>query len=132
MTAIISSVMLSVIYITTSKPYYGSFFSDQTAITEGVRSSMIVAVLTMVQILRIVQIGVMRGMGEVKDPRRIATLCVLLLNPLSSYLLTFPAKCGVWGIWQGSIISQGCWLILSLILCRKHMKHLEKKGVSEC
>ena len=131
-TAIISSVMLSVIYITTSKPYYGSFFSDQTAITEGVRSSMIVAVLTMVQILRIVQIGVMRGMGEVKDPRRIATLCVLILNPLSSYLLTFPAKCGVWGIWQGSIISQGCWLILSLILCRKHMKHLEKKGVSEC
>ena len=129
MIAIVCSVMLSVVYISTAYPYYGAFFSDQASIMDGARSSVIASALTIVQIVRIVQIGVMRGMGEVKDPRRLATICVLILNPLCSYLLTFPAGFGVWGIWQGSVISQGCWLALSLILCRKHMKRLNEKGV---
>lgn len=129
MIAIVCSVMLSVVYISTAYPYYGAFFSDQASIMDGTRSSVIASALTIVQIVRIVQIGVMRGMGEVKDPRRLATICVLILNPLCSYLLTFPAGFGVWGIWQGSVISQGCWLALSLILCRKHMKRLNEKGV---
>ncbi len=122
--------VLSVIYITMAQTFYGAFFSDHVSIMNGVRSSWIASGLTVVQIVRIVQVGVMRGMGEVKDPRRIATICVLILNPLCSYLLAFPAKCGVWGIWQGAVISQVCWLILCLILCQKHMMHLEEKGAT--
>ena len=117
---------LCLIYITTAKPYYGSFFTDQAAITQGYQSSLIVAVLTAVQIIRIIQIGIMRGMGEVKDPRRIATICVTIVNPLFSYLLTFPAHCGVWGVWMASVISQGLWMVLSMIFCRKHMKRLKE------
>ena len=124
--------MLCVIYITTANPYYGMFFTDQKAIADGFKSSLIVSSLTAIQISRIIQIGIMRGMGEVKDPRRIAMLCVMLVNPLSSFLLTIPLHCGVWGVWQGSVITQVLWLVLSLIRCRKHVKRMRERSAAAC
>ncbi len=126
--SLLSAGILCVIYITTAKPYYGMFFQDQAAIADGMKSSLIASALTVVQIFRIVQIGVMRGMGEVKDPRRIAIICVMIVNPLCSYLLTFPANFRVWGVWQASVITQGLWLVLSILLCGKHRKQLKEKG----
>lgn len=124
---IVSAVLLSVVYIAFAKPYYSRFFSDQASIDRGTQFSCIAAVLTIVQILRITETGVMRSMGEVRDPRRIATVCVLIVNPFATYLLAVEAHFGVYGVWQGSLISQGLWLILSIICCRKI-----RTGVWQC
>lgn len=120
---------LCVIYLTTAAPYYGMYFSDGASIADGEKSSFIVSVLTVVQIFRIIMIGIMRGMGEVKDPRRIATLCVMIVNPVSSYLLTFIAGFRVWGVWGASVITQALWLVLSIFFCGRHKKRIIEKGV---
>lgn len=119
---------LCVIYLTTAAPYYGMYFSDGASIADGEKSSFIASVLTVVQIFRIIMIGIMRGMGEVKDPRRIATLCVMIVNPVSSYLLTFIAGFRVWGVWGASVITQTLWLVLSIFFCGRHKKRIIEKG----
>lgn len=127
---LICAGFLCLSYITTARPYYGMFFTDAAAIADGVKSSFIVSSLTAVQIFRIVLIGIMRGMGEVKDPRRIATLCVMVVNPLCSYILTFPADLRVWGVWAASVITQVLWLVLSIFFCGRHQRRIRKGAFS--
>ena len=121
----ICAVLLALIYISTAKLYYGSFFDDEQTIMNGFLCSVIVSVLTLMQIIRIAETGMMRGMGEVKDPRRIATCCVMIVSPLLSWFLAFSAGFGIWGIWQASVVTQGLWMLASIILCRKHRKQLQ-------
>ena len=66
----------------------------------------------------------MRSMGEVKTPRRMATICVLVINPAVAYLLTAVFSFGVWGIWIASLASQVCWLVMSSIKGRQCMNRL--------
>ena len=98
----------------------------------GKQYSVVAAFLTVVQILRIVQVGILRGMGEVRIPRYLATICVFLVNPSVSYVLTILAGLGVWGVWAGSVVSQCTWLVLSTVLCRryreKRMLAVEESG----
>lgn len=122
---VLCSLVLGVIYVATARLYYGSFFSDPASIEQGRSFSILVALISLVQILRIILIGIMRGMGEVKDPRRIAAVCVAVVNPLCSYLLTFTAHFGVWGVWQASVISQVLWMLLGGLCYRKHMKAMK-------
>lgn len=79
----------------------------------------IVAVLTGAQMVRIISVAAMRGTGEMKVPRQLATVCVLLINLGASYLLAWVLGYGVWGIWLGSLITQGVWLIASVVQMRK-------------
>ena len=123
----VSSLALSAIYILGSNFFFGLFFRDAQSLTEGFQMSCIAAVLTFVQILRIVNIAVMRGMGEVKDPRRIATVCVLAVNPALSLLFTSVMGMEIWGIWLSSVITQVLWYIVSVIMCKKHIGRFTAK-----
>ncbi len=116
------SVLLSVIYICGARFFFSLFFKDPTAIEQGVQYSFAAAVLTFLQILRIIMVGSMRGMGEVKWPRRMAIICVLMINPGVAALLTKVFACGVWGIWIASLACQTVWFIMSFILERRCLK----------
>ena len=109
------SVCLSAIYILSAHWYYSLYFSDAVSIQQGGQYSYVAAVLTLLQIMRIVNIGGMRGMGEVKIPRNLATICVLIINPGTSFLLTEMLGYGVWGIWISSLVTQIIWCLMSFI-----------------
>ncbi|MBO5551365.1 MAG: hypothetical protein J5966_05340, partial [Lachnospiraceae bacterium] len=121
---VMCSVMLGIIYITASEVYYKAFFTDRGAVDDGSRYSVYAAVLTLLQIIRIVDIGAMRGMGEVKAPRIIATICVTIVSPLFTYLMAIPAGYGVEGFWRAAVISQGLWFVMAAGACHMHMKRL--------
>ena len=61
-------------------------------------------------------------MGEVLAPRRIATVCVLILNPAASYLLGIVLDFGVWGIWVASLLTQAAWFTMCMFATRSHLK----------
>lgn len=122
---VICSVMLGIIYNTTSEVYYKAFFTDRRAIDDGSRYSGYAAVLTLLQIIRIADVGAMRGMGEVKTPRIIATICVTVVSPLFTYVMAIPAGYGVEGFWSAAVISQGLWFVMAGGACYKHMKRLK-------
>jgi len=114
-----SAAALSAIYLLGAEWFFGLFFSDAKSIAQGKAVVGIVAVLTGAQMVRIISVAAMRGTGEMKVPRQLATVCVLLINPGASYLLAWVLGYGVWGIWLGSLITQGVWLIASVVQMRK-------------
>ena len=126
MIAIIVSIALSAIYIFGAGPFYGSFFKDQESIMTGTKYSYVAAALTLLQITRIVNVAAMRGMGEVKAPRKMATLCVLIINPLCSYIFAITLNMDVWGVWLATTISQIAWCLMSFIIVRSCYKKLGK------
>ncbi len=117
----VCSLCLSVLYVAGSGWFFSQFFTQAQDIRTGFATSCIAAVLTFLQIIRIVHIGGMRGMGEVQDPRRIATLCVFILNPACSVLFTAVFPFGIWGIWAASVVTQAVWFIMGTVKCRKHL-----------
>ena len=120
-TGAICSLCLSILYVAGSGWFFGLYFAESSDIHEGFITSCIAAVLTFLQVIRIICIGGMRGMGEVKDPRRIATLCVFILNPALSLLFTVIFDYGIWGIWAASVITQTVWFAMGTVKCRKHL-----------
>ncbi len=123
-TGIVCSLCLSILYTAGSTLFFGLYFSEDADIRDGFITSCIAALLTFLQILRIICVGGMRGMGEVKDPRHIATLCVFILNPALSLLFTAFFDFGIWGIWIASIITQTTWFVMGTVKCRKHLAML--------
>lgn len=118
--ALLLSAALSAVYLMGAKWFYGLFFSDAESIAVGVEYTVCVAVIIFLQLTRIVNIAALRGLGEVKAPKRIAAVCVLIINPGVAFLLTIVYSYEVWGIWAASLISQAAWCMASyLTLNRK-------------
>ena len=116
---------LGLIYIFGARWYFGLYFPDAEAISQGVSYSYVVVVLTFMQIPRIVNIGIMRGIGDVKTPMMLASLCVFLVNPGVSYLLVVVMSFGIWGVWGGSLASQGLWFVGAVVKTRKLLASLD-------
>lgn len=113
--ALILAAALSAIYLIGAKWFYGLFFSDAESVATGVEYTLCVSVIVFLQLTRIVNIAALRGLGEVKAPKRIAAVCVLVINPGVAYLLTIVFSYGVWGIWAASLVSQAAWCIMSYV-----------------
>ena len=125
--AVVVSIALSLIYIFGAHPFYGSFFKgDEEAIATGTKYSFVAAALTLLQITRIVNVAAMRGMGEVKSPRTMATVCVLIINPIASYVLAIVLNLDVWGVWGATTISQIAWCLMSFVKVRQCLNKLGK------
>ncbi len=92
--------------------------------------SYMAAALTVLQILRLVNIGAMKGVGEVKIPRVLATVCVTLINPVTGFLLTYTLGYGVWGIWFSSLITQIVWCLMSFVKINPSIKAHVGTGAS--
>lgn len=113
--ALILAAALSAIYLIGARWFYALFFSDAESVATGVEYTVCVAVIVFLQLTRIVNIAALRGLGEVKAPKRIAVFCVLVINPGIAYLLTIVGPYEVWGIWTASLVSQAAWCLMSYI-----------------
>ena len=112
---VVVSVVLSAVYIIFARRFFSQFFQDEEAIAQGISYTYVAAGLTLLQIIRIINVAAMRGMGEVKAPRIMATVCVLVISPAVAFTMTSVLHYGVWGIWAASVTSQICWFIMSCV-----------------
>lgn len=115
---VVLSLALSAAYILGARSFFSQFFQDEEAIAQGISYTYVAAALTLLQIIRIINVAAMRGMGDVKSPRIMATICVLIISPAVAFVLTSILHWGVWGIWAASVTSQICWFTMSCI--REH------------
>lgn len=116
------SLLLSAVYIFGARSHYSLYFQDEEAIVQGISYNYAAAILTFLQIVRIIHVGAMRSMGNVKTPRMMATVCVLVINPAAAFILTSILHFGIWGIWAASLSSQACWFVMSCIGERRCMQ----------
>lgn len=127
MMGVFSSVFLGIIYLSISRWFLGLYFQEEMIISAGIKMIWFVSVITLFQILRIIYIASMRGIGEIRIPKWLATLCVLIINPGTSALFVLVLNMGIWGIWISSIITQGTWYLGSFIFCKKCMADLKEE-----
>lgn len=116
------SIALSAAYILGARGFFGQFFRDGEAVAQGVSYTFVAAALTLLQIVRIINVAAMRGMGDFTSPRRMATVCVLFVNPAVAFVLTSVLSCGMWGVWTASLTSQLCWFVMSCVMARRCMR----------
>jgi Na+-driven multidrug efflux pump len=116
---------LSAVYVLASRWFMGLYFSDGASVSAGVQYSYVVASLSVLQILRMVNIAAMRGIGEVRIPRVMATICVMMINPAAAFLLAEVCRLGIWGIWAASLITQAAWYLMSAVEANKCIKNLQ-------
>lgn len=121
------SAILSVLFIFGAKFFFGLFFDDPQALQEGFYTSLIVSTLIFLQIIRIIDISVLRSIGLSGIPKKIAILCVLFVNPISSFLFTMVFQLNIWGIWLASFITQAVWFLGGTTQCRRYLKNLNLK-----
>ena len=124
-TALITGAILAVIiassYALFGEEFFRFFLNDKRFAKMGSSVSLIVAFVCIFQIERSVYIGAMRGEKEVVIPRRIATLCVLVINPLLSYVFGIVMRYGIWGIWISIAIDQVIWFICTRVCYKKFL-----------
>lgn len=123
---IIISVILGIVFITCSRLFFGMFFDAEYMIEQGFYTSVIVAILSLLQIVRLVDVGVLRGLGNMKAPKNMATVCVLFINPICSFIFAIAMSLGIWGIWLASFVTQLAWYIMGMISYRKGLSALDK------
>lgn len=116
------SAILSLLFVFGSGTFFGLFFEDPVSLQEGRHTSLIVSALVFLQILRFIDISVLRSMGQSRAPKQIAVLCVLLINPISSFLFSNVFSLDIWGIWLASFLTQAVWFAAATLQCRRHLK----------
>ena len=126
------AVALSAVYILGGRWFMGQYFTDEASLARGVQYSYVVASLTVLQILRMVNIAAMRGIGEVKIPRVMATVCVMIINPAAGFLLAEVFGFGIWGIWMASLITQIAWYLMSLVKANACIGNLQTPQAEGC
>lgn len=126
-TALITGAILAVIiassYALFGEEFFGFFLNDKRFTNAGSSVSLIVAFICIFQIERSIYIGAMRGEKEVVIPRRIATLCVLVINPLLSYVFGIVLR---YGIWISIAIDQVIWYVCTRVSYRKFLANKMK------
>ena len=128
---VIVAGILSVVYVAASSWFFGQYFPDSESIELGVKFSYMAAILTFLQIPRIVDVGIMRGCGDVRTPMILASVSVFLVNPGVSYLLVAIMSLGIWGVWGGSLVSQSLWLIGAVVKTRQLLSSLGTKRATD-
>lgn len=116
------SVALGAVYILGARKFFSHYFQDEKDIAQGISYTYVAAALAFLQIIRIINVAAMRGMGDAKSPRIMATICVLVINPATAFMLTSALSMGVWDIWIASLTSQLCWFVMSCARERRCMR----------
>ena len=118
-TGLIVSLILSAIYVSMSDVFFGAYFTDETYIIQGRTAVCFIASITCFQIGRIIMVAAMRAVGEMKIPRQIASVCVTIISPLTSFLLAYVLGFGITGVWQGILITQIFWGLMAFVKGRQ-------------
>lgn len=113
------ALAFSSIYIIFADNFFGAYFKNAEAISQGKIAACFVAAITCFQIERIITVAALRAAGETKLPRQAATLCVTVINPAASFILAYGLGLGITGIWQASLLTQTLWFMLIFVKSRK-------------
>ena len=124
---LVCAAALCLLFISGSNFFFGLYFEDPRSLQDGFMTSIIVSALVFLQIVRIIDISVLRSIGQSRIPKNIAILCVLFVNPISSFLFTMVFRLDIWGIWLASFITQAVWFAAGTTQCGRCLKTMASR-----
>ncbi len=107
------SVILSILFLTLGRWFYGLYFSEPDIIAMGARIMVFATVITLFQISAVVYMGCLRAAGDVKYTLCASVISITLVRTLSTYVLVYHFHLGLDGVWWGILCDQTCRLILA-------------------
>ena len=113
---LIFALALSALIIAFAEPYYSIFSSDEQFIQSGVTVCLIIAVISPIQIVKIIHTGLLQGLGKMRETKIAAILSVTIAQPICLFVLVNIAHMGLMGVWCSTLFSQLIWLITTRIL----------------
>lgn len=103
---IVISVILSAVYLVFGKVIYEIFFDKQEIIDMGVSIMSVMMFIVLFQIVQVINMGCLRGAGDVLFTTVTSTVSVTVIRPLISYLMCYTLGFGIVGIWLGILMDQ--------------------------
>ena len=122
--ALISSLVLSALYILLARPYGGLFSKDPVFILQASIVCYIVAAIAPLQNVKIVLSGLLQGVGNTRATKRAAIISVTVVQTVTSFILTLLLDFGLWGAWASIFLSQATWFLTLSIFYQRSKKGL--------
>ena len=116
---IIISVILSVLFLTLGRWFYGLYFVEPEIIQFGVQIMRFATVITLFQISAVIYMGCLRAAGDVKYTLCTSVISITLVRTLSTCALVSCFRLGLDGVWWGILDDQNCRLILAWLRFRQ-------------
>ena len=110
---LIFGLALSALIIVFAEPYYSIFSSDEAFIQNGVAVCAIIAIVSPIQIVKIIHTGLLQGLGKMRETKIAAVLSVTIAQPICLFILVNICHMGLMGVWYSTLISQILWLIMT-------------------
>lgn len=113
------SVVLSILFLTLGRWFYGLYFEEPEIIRFGVQIMRFATVITLFQISAVIYMGCLRAAGDVKYTLCTSVISITLVRTLSTCALVYWFHLGLNGVWCGILADQTCRLILAWLRFRQ-------------
>lgn len=102
----ILNIGIAVVFVIFAYPYFRFYFDDISLVKIGLFSTVFLIFVSMAQISQIIISGILKVYGETNYSMYSGILCVVIINPLVSFLLVKTIGLGLWGVWAAGLIAQ--------------------------
>lgn len=124
--SLVTSLLLIIPVVLLAAPYYRLHSDSEEFVRIGFFVNTIVAVISVFQIVKIAQTGLLQGLGNMKLPMIAATLSVTILQPIANFVFITLLDLGIWGVWLSIFLSQVCWMICTCIFYKRTLRNLDR------
>lgn len=100
------SVIMAVIYLVFGKQIYELFFDNKDIVDMGVSIMTIMVFIVLFQIIQVINMGCLRGAGDVLFTTITSMVSVTIIRPFISYVMCYILGFGIIGIWIGILMDQ--------------------------
>lgn len=109
------SVILAAAYMIFARGIYSLYFDNDDLIRTGVRIMYVLAGIVVLEVWQVIDMGCLRGAGDVLFTTIASTVSVTLVRPIVSYLMCYILGIGIVGIWIGVLLDQISRVIFTLV-----------------
>lgn len=103
---IVISFILAAVYLLFGKGIYEIFFDKREIVDMGVSIMSVMMFIVLFQIVQVINMGCLRGAGDVLFTTVTSTVSVTVIRPAVSYLMCYTLGLGIVGIWLGILMDQ--------------------------
>lgn len=107
------SLGLSVVYLLGGRALYRLFFTEPEIVEIGVGIMRLMVLIVVLQIAQVINMGCLRGAGDVVFTMLASTFSVTLVRTLGSYVMGYVLGLGLLGVWMGVMADQLSRFILT-------------------
>ena len=100
------SVIMAVVYLIFGRRFFGLFFDESYIVDMGVSIMHMMVLIVLFQISQVINMGCLRGAGDVLYTTITSTVSVTIIRPLVSYIMCYILGLGIIGIWIGILLDQ--------------------------